>query len=53
MHIRGTKPTREERKIIENAGLDTYEWLVQKHTSKIMVLIHRTSGKIKEIEITL
>ena len=51
MRIKGTKPTREERKIIANAGLDTYSWLVQKHTSTIMTIINKTTGEIKEIEL--
>ena len=39
--MKGKKPTYEERKMIEKAGLDTYEWLVQKDTSSIIQLVHR------------
>ena len=39
--MKGKKPTYEERKLIERAGLDTYEWLVQKDTSSIIQLVHR------------
>ena len=39
--MKGKKPAYEERKLIERAGLDTYEWLVQKDTSSIIQLVHR------------
>ena len=51
MRSKGAKPTREERRIIANAGLDTYEWLVQKHTSTVMTIINKNTGEIKEIEL--
>ena len=37
----GRKPTRAERDIIEKVGLDTYEWLVQKHTTDQLFLINK------------
>lgn len=49
MRISGRKPTREERKIIANAGLDTYTWLVQKNTNNEMQVINKSTGEIKVI----
>jgi len=49
MRIRGRKPTYEERKFIEKAGLNTYEWLVQKSMLCSMQLINRETGEIKTI----
>ena len=43
--MKGKKPTYEERKLIERAGLDTYEWLVQKDTSSIIQLVNRDDDK--------
>lgn len=39
------KPTREQRKLIANCGLDTYEWYVVKDTPEEMLLVHRHSDK--------
>lgn len=49
MHIKGRKPTREERKIIIKAGLDTYLWFVQKNTSIELYVIHKETGERKII----
>ena len=43
--MKGKKPTYEERKLISQAGLDTYEWLVQKNTSEIVQLVKRDDDK--------
>lgn len=43
--MKGKKPTYEERKLISKAGLDTYEWLVQKNTSTIIQLVNRNDEK--------
>lgn len=43
--MKGKKPTYEERKLIAKAGLDTYEWLVQKNTSTIIQLVNRSNEK--------
>ena len=50
MRSSGRKPTREERKIIADAGLDTYEWLVQKNTTNSMQIVNRKTGEVKIIE---
>lgn len=47
--INGKKPTREQRKIIDAAGLDTYEFLVQQHTSTKIRLISKDTGEVVEI----
>lgn len=46
--MKGRKPTREERKVIKNAGLDTYSWLVQKNTLNEMFVIN-VDGKEEKI----
>ena len=37
----GCKPTYEQRKLIQEAGLDTYDWLVIKDTSTELVLVSK------------
>ena len=37
----GTKPTREQRKLMAKCNVDTYDWLVERETSTELVLIHR------------
>lgn len=49
IRIRGKKPTREERKIIESNDLNTYMWLVKIHTTNELKLIHKDTGEIKVI----
>lgn len=41
----GKKPTYNQRKIIQEAGLDPHDWLVVKDTSEAMVLVHRHNEK--------
>ena len=43
--MKGKKPSYEERKMMVLAGLDTYEWLVQKNTSTIVQLVKRDDDK--------
>lgn len=43
------KPTREQRKLIQRCGLDTYDWLVTKDTSTELVLVHRFTNTVKTI----
>jgi hypothetical protein len=45
----GCKPTREQRKLIQQWNLDPAVWLVVKDTSTEMVLIHRHSDKTKRV----
>lgn len=45
----GKKPTYEQRKIIQNWGLDAHDWLVVKDTSTEMVLVHRHNEKTTRI----
>lgn len=35
------KPTREQRKLIEQWKLDAHDWLVVKDTPTQMVIVHR------------
>jgi len=45
MRNSGRKPTREERKYIEGAGLDTWVWLVQKNTTDFMQVINKETNE--------
>lgn len=42
----GKNPTYEQRKIIQESGLNSFEWLVVKDTSTTMILTHRNGDKI-------
>lgn len=37
----GIKPTYQQRKLIQQHGLDSHDWLVVKDTPTEMVLVHR------------
>ena len=50
MRSNGRKATREERKLIQQAKLDTYVWLVQKNTPEQLFLIHKDTAEVKIIE---
>lgn len=50
MRSKGRKPTREERKLIQKAKLDTYMWLVQKNTTTQLFLLNRETQEIKVID---
>lgn len=41
----GKKPTYEQRKVIQDWGLDSHDWLVTKDTPTEMVLVNRYSDK--------
>ena len=41
----GKKPTRQQRKMMEQWGLDAHNWMVVKDTPEQMELIHRHSDK--------
>ena len=41
----GKKPTYEQRKLLKEWGLNTYDWLVVKDTSTEMVVVHRYSDQ--------
>ena len=46
----GTKPTREQRKLMEKWKVNTYDWLVVKDEPSKMTLVHRNfDNKIKII----
>ena len=49
--MHGKKPTEAERKILKSHGLDTYTWLVQKHTDWEMQLINNVTREEKIITI--
>ena len=37
----GTKPTREQRKLMMKWNTNTYDWLVERETSTELVLVHK------------
>lgn len=41
----GKKPTREQRKLLEQWRLKPTDWLVCKDTSSEMILVHRLSDR--------
>ena len=45
----GRKPTREQRKLIQQWNLDPAVWLVVKDTPEQMELVHRYSDKTTRI----
>jgi len=45
----GLKPTREQRKFIEEHGLNPQEWLVERDTFTETVLVHRENGSTRTI----
>lgn len=45
----GKKPTREQRKLIEQWGFDSHSWLVTKDTSTELVIVHRHSDKTVKV----
>lgn len=45
----GTKPTREQRKLMDKWKVNTYDWLVERETSTELVLVHRHFDKTKVI----
>lgn len=45
----GKKPTREQRKSIEAAGLDTYEWKIVRIYSDSYEIISTKTSEIKRI----
>ena len=45
----GTKPTREQRKLMDKWRVNTYDWLVERETSTELVLVHKHFDKTKKI----
>lgn len=43
--MHGKRPTLEQKKLIQQYGLNVENWLVAKNTSTEMVLVHRHSEK--------
>lgn len=48
--MKGKKPTREQRKLLQENKLDTYKWYVQKDTPNEMQLVHADTGEIKIVK---
>lgn len=47
--MKGKRPTRNQRLVLEKNGLDTYKWLVQKDTPTMMQVIHTDTKEIKTL----
>ena len=45
----GKKPTVDQRKFMEQCGLDAENWLIVKNTSEAMIVVHRHTGETKTI----
>lgn len=45
----GKKPTREQRKLLQQWKLDPAVWLVVKDTPERMELVHRYSDRTKRV----
>ena len=45
----GKKPTRAQRKLMEQWKLNTENWLVVKDTPDEMTAVHRHSGQVRVI----
>lgn len=43
------KPTRQQRKLMEQWKLNTENWLVVKDTPDEMTVVHRYSGQVRVI----
>ncbi|MDQ0876785.1 hypothetical protein QFZ77_005444 [Paenibacillus sp. V4I3] len=48
----GTSPNLKQKKLIEQMGWNTKNWLVERDTSNEIVLIHRATGTMKVINKT-
>lgn len=44
-----TKPTREQKKLLQSYGLDPAVWLIERDTPEIIVLVHRYSDRTTRI----
>ena len=45
----GKKPTVAQRALMKQKRLNSDNWLVVKDTPKSMLIVHRTSGRTREI----
>lgn len=45
----GKKPTRQQRKMLEEKGLNTYNWFVIKDTTTDMTVEHRHTDTVRII----
>lgn len=50
MAMKGKKPTWQERKILEKAGYDIYEWLVQKNAPTFLQIVNRETKEEVKID---
>lgn len=49
MHKKGKNPTRKQKEYINRRSLNAANWLVESEDSRYLNLIHRISGKNKQI----
>jgi len=46
----GTSPTLKQKKLIEEAGWNPNNWLVERDLPSEMILIHRNTGTLKVLK---
>ena len=49
----GKNPTVSEKRIMQSWGLIVDNWLVVKHTTKHLVVVHRLSNGLRTIPLTV
>jgi len=47
----GKRPTRREKELLSRMRLNVENWLVVKHTSTEMEIMHRHTGRTRVIEL--
>jgi len=45
----GTRPTRRQKIEIKGYGLNAENWLVERDTTAELVIVHRSSGKLRTL----
>lgn len=53
MRKTGKKPTLREKKLINAAGLNLENWLVQKKDSEYLYVVHRHSSNVRKLPYSL
>lgn len=48
--MKGRKPTRQERKILQSHGYDTYVWLVQMNNNDFIQIVNRETQEEAKIQ---
>lgn len=46
----GKRPTVRQRKILQQMGLNSDNWLISQDTASVMIVIHRYTGTVREVK---